>query len=48
MAEEPAFKVEEWGEGGHILRRFAGCDNLFIARAAYREGARVLEEHKPK
>ena len=37
MPEEPAYKVEEWGEGDHVLRLFAGCDNLFVARAAYRE-----------
>ena len=38
MAQEPAFKVEEWTEKGeHLLRLIAGADNLFVARAAYRE-----------
>ena len=37
MAEEPAYKIEEWTAGDHILRLIAGADNLFVARAAYRE-----------
>jgi hypothetical protein len=37
MASEPAYKVEEWTKGDHVLRVIAGADNLFIARAAYRE-----------
>jgi hypothetical protein len=37
MAQEPAFRVEEWTSNGHVLRVIAGADNLFVARAAYRE-----------
>ena len=37
MALDHAFKVEEWTESDHILRLLAGCDNLFVARAAFRE-----------
>jgi hypothetical protein len=37
MADEPPFKIEEWDAGGHIIRKFAAADNLYIARAAYRE-----------
>jgi hypothetical protein len=37
MAADYPFKVEEWTKGDHILRLLAGCDNLFVARAAFRE-----------
>jgi len=41
-----AFQVDESAENGSILRLIAGCDDLFVARAAYEKAvARMPNSH---